>query len=43
MNVWDLRKTDYPVATFQNIHYSGIKSIAWCMADHNLVLSSGRD
>ena len=42
-NVWDLRKTDYPVATFQNIHYSGITSISWCLADSNLVVSTGRD
>lgn len=42
-NVWDLRKTDYPVATFQNIHYSGITSISWCLSDPNLVVSTGRD
>ena len=42
-NVWDLRKTDYPVSTFQNIHYSGITSISWCLADPNLVASTGRD
>ena len=42
-NVWDLRKTDYPVATFQNIHQKGITSISWCLADSNLVVSSGRD
>ena len=42
-NVWDLRKTDYPVSTFQNVHYSGITSISWCLADPNLVVSTGRD
>ena len=42
-NVWDLRKTAYPVATFQNVHYKGITSISWCLADSNLVVSSGRD
>lgn len=31
------------MATFQNIHYKGITSISWCLADSNLVVSSGRD
>ena len=38
-----MRKTDYPVATFQNIHQSGITSISWSLADPNLVVSTGRD
>lgn len=42
-NVWDLRKTDYPVATFSNIHHSGILSISWCLTDPNLIVSAGKD
>lgn len=38
-----MRKTDYPVSTFQNIHHSGITSISWCPADPSLVVSTGRD
>lgn len=42
-NIWDLRKTAYPVATFKNIHTAGILSVSWCPSDSNLVLSSAKD
>ena len=42
-NIWDLRNPQYPVTTFQNLHQSGILSVAWCPQDSNLVVSSSRD
>jgi len=43
INIWDLRNPDYPVATFNDIHYSGILSFNWCLSDPSLVVSSGKD
>lgn len=43
INIWDLRSPDYPVATFNDIHYSGILSFSWCLSDPSLVVSSGKD
>ena len=43
LNIWDLRHTAYPVATFNDIHYKGILGISWCLADSNLVASSAKD
>ena len=43
INIWDLRSPDYPVATFNDIHYSGILSFSWCHTDPSLVVSSGKD
>jgi protein transport protein SEC31 len=43
INIWDLRNPDYPVATFNDIHYSGILSFSWCLSDPSLVVSSGKD
>ena len=43
VSVWDLRNPDYPVATFNEIHYSGILSVNWCLSDPSLVVSSGKD
>ena len=42
-NIWDLRNPQYPVATFQNLHQSGILSVSWCLKDPNLVISSAKD
>lgn len=42
-NIWDLRNPDYPVATFSDIHYNGILSVAWSPTDPNLVVSSAKD
>jgi len=43
INIWDLRNPHYPVATFSDIHYSGILSLSWCLSDPSLVVSSGKD
>ena len=43
INIWDLRNPDYPVATYNDIHYSGILSFSWCLADPSLVVSCGKD
>lgn len=43
INIWDLRNPDYPVATYSDIHYSGILSVNWCLQDTNLVVSCGKD
>ena len=43
INIWDLRNPGYPVATFNDIHYSGILSFSWCLSDPSLVISSGKD
>jgi protein transport protein SEC31 len=43
INIWDLRNPDYPVATYSDIHYNGVLSVSWCLADSNLVVSSGKD
>jgi protein transport protein SEC31 len=43
INIWDLRNPDYPVATYSDIHYNGILSVSWSLADSNLVVSSGKD
>ena len=43
INIWDLRSPDYPVATFNDSHYSGILSFSWCLSDPSLVVSSGKD
>lgn len=43
INIWDLRNPGYPVATFNEIHYSGILSFSWCLSDPSLVVSSGKD
>jgi len=42
-NIWDLRNPSYPVATFQDIHEAGIKSVAWCPNDSSLVVSSDKN
>ena len=42
-NIWDLRNPDYPVATYQDIHYNGILSVSWCWSDPNLLVSSAKD
>jgi protein transport protein SEC31 len=43
LKIWDLRKPDYPVATFQDLHYNGILSLSWCTSDPNLIVSSAKD
>lgn len=43
LKIWDLRKPDYPVATYQDLHYNGILSLSWCVADPNLLVSSAKD
>lgn len=43
INIWDLRNPHYPVATFNDIHYSGILSFSWCLSDPSLVISTGKD
>lgn len=43
MNIWDLRNPDYPVATYQDLHYNGILSVAWSQSDPNLIISSSKD
>jgi len=43
INVWDLRNPDYPVATYNDIHYNGILSFSWCISDAALVASTGKD
>jgi len=43
INIWDLRNPDYPVATYNNIHHSGILSVSWCLSDPSLVVSCGMD
>lgn len=41
--IWDLRNTAYPVATFADIHYNGILSLAWSQSDPSLLVSSAKD
>lgn len=43
INIWDLRNPQYPVATFNDIHYSGILGFSWCLSDPSLVVSSAKD
>jgi protein transport protein SEC31 len=43
LKIWDLRNPDYPVATYQDLHYDGILSVSWCLSDPNLLVSSGKD
>jgi len=43
LNIWDLRYPDYPVATYQNLHYNGILSLSWSLSDPSLLVSSGKD
>jgi protein transport protein SEC31 len=43
INIWDLRRPDYPCCTFSDIHYKGILSFSWCLSDPSLVVSSGKD
>ena len=38
-----MRNPDYPVATYQDIHYNGILSVNWSIADPSLIVSSAKD
>ena len=42
-NIWDLRNSQFPVMQYPNIHNGGILSINWCLADPNLIVSTGKD
>ena len=42
-NVWDLRNPQYQVATFADLHYNGILSVAWSASDPALLVSSAKD
>lgn len=38
-----MRKPDFPVAKFPDIHYNGILSVSWSLNDPSLVVSSAQD
>ncbi|KAL8812674.1 MAG: hypothetical protein Q9200_000862 [Gallowayella weberi] len=40
--VWDLRNTNAPEREFRG-HDGGVLSLSWCMQDHDLLISCGKD
>ena len=42
IQIWDIRLPSAPLKTLEG-HHKGVLSVAWCQADSDLLLSSGKD